>query len=840
MPEFHLSNPEFRKIRRRDAINAEHMAPSTRHADVFHRVPVGEISGATVDGMWKGHSEEDWQVEVCAFRQNILRVTYVPRDVDMKVPTYALPEGSVADGELGCSEDDDAITFTVDGGRLVLAKADGSFAASNSEERELLHMRTAPRITRSIMAGLVDVGVSFEIDPRDAFHGLGDKPGQLDMRGRRHKVWCTDSFGYDQKSDAIYKAIPFVLFERGDRRMGLFFNNTYKSTFDFGSTDTEVFGYHANGGALDLFMIFGEDPAQICADYVRLTGTPPLPPMWALGYQQCRWSYYPESRAREVANKFRELEIPCDALYLDIDYMHEYQCFTVSELLFPTFKKMVADFRKLQLRTVVMIDPGISAVKGYHTYDDGTAQDVWCRRASGQVMRGPVWPEECVFPDFTSARVREWWGQQYKDLYVTQGVSGFWNDMNEPALFKVTAHTFPIDVMHDMDDHESTHDRAHNVYGMKMTQASVEGMLALKPDTRPFLLTRATFSGGQRYAATWTGDNTASWRHLQIANHQVIRLSLCGFSLAGSDIGGFHHDPDGELYTRWMQLAIWHPVMRTHSMGVNSDGATQTDEEAVKAAAEKDRHDQEPWAYGEPYTGHCREAINWRYRVLPSVYTSVERSHRLGMPALIPSYMEDVGDSRLIDKHAFRFGQHLFVDPVVQQGQTTKQVYLPRGRWYNLQTGDRFVGAQRYTIPTEMGTIPCWVRGGAVLQMDPVRQSTGLPYGSDPELHVYHVQKTVTTELYQDAGEGFKQESGGFLRSVFTYVGAEDSSSVMVSREGTYKLPFTHYELVWHGKGFGDWKLTVDGKAVEARPKGHTYRARVGVGWREMVMVKVG
>ncbi len=840
MPEFHLSNPEFRKIRRREAINVDHMAPSTRHPDVFHRIGVGEIEGQTKGEAWTGHSENGWRLEVCAFRQNILRVTYVPRDVDMSVPTYALPEGSTADGELSCDEDDDAMTFTVDGGRLVLAKADGSFAVSNHDERELLHMRTAPRITRSVMAGLVDVGVSFEIDPRDAFHGLGDKPGQLDMRGRRHKLWCTDSFGYDQKSDAIYKAIPFVLFERGDRRMGLFFNNTYKSTFDFGSSDTEVFGYHANGGALDIFMIFGDDPVQICADYVKLTGTPPLPPMWALGYQQCRWSYYPESRVREVVSKFRELQIPCDAIYLDIDYMHEYRCFTVSELLFPSLNKMVSDFRKVHMRTVVMIDPGISAEKGYDVYEDGSERDMWCRRASGQVMRGPVWPQECVFPDYTSARVREWWGQLYKELYVTQGVSGFWNDMNEPAVFKVNAATFPIDVMHDMDGHPSTHDRAHNVYGMKMTEASVAGLLSLKPDARPFLLTRATFSGGQRYAATWTGDNTASWRHLQIANHQVIRLSLCGFSLAGSDIGGFSGDPTGELYTRWMQLAIWHPVMRTHSMGTNADGATQTDQEAVESAAQKDRHDQEPWSYGEPYTDHCRAAIEWRYRMLPSIYTAIERSHRLGLPALVPSYMEDPEDQRLIDKHAFRFGQHLYVDPVVQEGQTSKQVYLPRGRWYALQSSDRFVGARRYSFPTGLDFIPCWVRGGAVLQIDPVRQSTGLAYPDVPELHVYHVQKVVTTELYQDAGDGFEQEAGQYLRSVFTYDGAEDRGRVTAERQGAYKLPFEFYDLVWHGKGFGEWRLTVDGTVVEARPKGHAYRARVSVGWREMVMERVG
>ena len=838
MPEFGRANPEYRSIRRRKAINAAHMAPRTRHPDVFSRVDVGGVEGGLREGEWHGRSEADWDVSVVAFRRNVLRVTYVPRDVDVTVPTYALPEGSAADGTLALEDDEDALTFGVEGGRMVLAKADGSFAVSLPDGQELLHMRTAPRITRSIMAGLVDVGVSFEIDPGDAFHGLGDKPGQLDMRGRRHKLWCTDSFGYDQKSDAIYKAIPFTLLERGDRRIGLFFNNTYKSTFDFGATDTEVFGYHANGGALDIFMIFGDDPAQICADYVKLTGTPPLPPMWALGYQQCRWSYYPEARVREVVRGFREREIPCDAIYLDIDYMEEYKCFTVSERLFPDLGGMIADFREVDMRTVVMIDPGIAAEKGYPVYEDGTERDVWCKRPSGQVMRGPVWPEECVFPDYTKAEVRDWWGRLYEELYVTQGVSGFWNDMNEPAVFKVNAATFPNDVMHDMDGHPATHARAHNVYGLKMTEASDAGLRALKPDERPFLLTRATFSGGQRYAATWTGDNSATWRHLQIANHQVIRLSLCGFSLSGSDIGGFNQDPDGELYTRWIQLAIWHPVMRTHSMGNNQDGATQTDQEAVARAAESDRRDQEPWSYGEPWTGHCREGINWRYRLLPSIYTAIEASHRAGTPALVPSYMEDPNDRRLVDKHAFRFGEHLFVDPVVRQGQSTKQAYLPKGVWYALQSGERFEGARRYTIQTPMELIPCWVRGGAVLQLDPVRQSTGQPYPSAPELHVYHAEGRTESALYLDAGEGFAHESDGYRRVAFTYEGAVGRSTVTASSEGAYVPPFSSYELVWHGKGEGTWTLSVDGEEVETRPEGKTYRATIPAAFGELRMVR--
>ena len=852
MPDHNLGNPEHLQIDRRQAVNADHIAKMTRHPDVFRRQPIGSLAGSLDGDTWRGRSSAGWTVGVNRFRENVLRLTMTPRGVDDLTPTYALPRGSTADGELRVVEDATTYRFDCGGPHLVLAKADGMPTVLSAAERVLLHGTQAPEVVSSIMAGTVEVGVGFDIDPRDAFHGLGDKPGQLDMRGRRYTLWNTDAFGYDQKSDAVYKSIPFVLLERGDRRLGLFFNNTARAHFDFGREDVEVFRYEADGGPIDVFLIFGDDPVEICASYCRLTGTPPLPPLWALGYQQCRWSYYPEARVREVVDEFRTRRIPCDAIYLDIDYMDAYKCFTWSELLFPDLKGMIADFRERSMRTVVMIDPGISAVEFYDVYEQGSYENAWCRRTSGEVMRGPVWPEECVFPDFTRPDVRAWWGELYRELYVEQGVSGFWNDMNEPAVFKVDRATFPDAVMHDMDGHPCTHARAHNVYGLTMTEASFEGLRKLQPGVRPFLLTRATFSGGQRYAATWTGDNTASWRHLQIANHQCIRLSLSGFGLCGSDIGGFHHDPDGELYTRWVQLAVFHPLMRTHSMGNNADGSTQTDSEAVASAQAADRRDQEPWSYGDPWTAIARTAIEWRYRLLPVIYTAVEAMHRAGTPPLVPIYMDDPSDRLLVDKHAFRFGEHLFVDPVTRPGQLQKQVRFPRGRWYRLETGACVEGGQVRYVQTPYERLACWVRGGAVLQLDAVRQSTGEPVTVAPEWHLYHAPGETVSTLYQDAGEGYAHEGGEYSRTRFTYRGEPDRSTVSITREGDYVPAVREVELVWHGSGEGDWTLWVDGAEVEVTRSpsgktldgtaaaGHAYRARVSTAAAELVMRRVG
>ena len=460
--------------------------------------------------------------------------------------------------------------------------------------------------------------------------------------------------------------------------------------------------------------------------------------------------------------------------------------------------------------------------------ESGDREDVWCRRTTGEVMRGPVWPDDCKFPDYTKASVREWWGKWYDELYRTVGISGFWNDMNEPAVFKVSRATFPDEVYHDMDGHGATHAAAHNVYGLKMTEASVAGLKDSQPDVRPFLLTRATYAGGQRYAACWTGDNTATWRHLRTANHQCIRLSLSGFSMTGSDIGGFAGDPTGELYTRWVELAVFHPVMRTHSMGSNADGSTQTDQEAVASADEADRRDQEPWSFGEPFTAHCREAIGWRYRLLPSLYTAVEALHRAGTPVLVPGYMDDPTDRRLVDRDTFRFGEHLFVDPVLKEGQVAKRTYLPRGTWYHLQTGERFTGGDRVRHETPLGAIPAFARGGSVLQLDPVRQHTAAPYPEAPELHVYHGDGETASHLYLDAGDGYDHERGDFARATFTYSGSAAGVTLGVEREGNYTPPFTTYRLVWHvGKLPDSATIAVDGTEVATQVEAGVLRAEV-------------
>jgi alpha-glucosidase len=272
--------------------------------------------------------------------------------------------------------------------------------------------------------------------------------------------------------------------------------------------------FWAEGGEMNYYFLYGPSLPQVSRAYARLTGTHELPPLWALGYHQCRWSYYPHSRVMEIADTFRELEIPCDAIYLDIDYMDGYRCFTWNREHFPDPKGLIDELRSKGFQTVLMIDPGIKEDPDYAVYQDGLEKNAFLRSPDGELAKGPVWPGFCAFPDFTDPEVRHWWGDLYTDLYQNLGVAGFWNDMNEPAVFHVHHKTLPDHVLHHYEGLLASHRKAHNIYGQQMNRASWEGFRRLQPEKRPYLLTRASYSGGQRFAAVWTGDNFSDWESL--------------------------------------------------------------------------------------------------------------------------------------------------------------------------------------------------------------------------------------------------------------------------------------------------------------------------------------
>lgn len=669
----------------------------------------------------------------------------------------------------------------------------------------------------SIMQGVSMVKLTKKAPHGKAFLGLGDKAGKLNMRGKAYENWCTDAFGYVESEEPLYRAIPFYYGLYQNIGYGIFLDNTYRTRFSFDRKRNGVSSLSAKGGEMNYYFIYGPQLMDVSAQYMQMTGKPELPPLWALGFHQCKWSYYPESNVRDIAAEFRKRQIPCDSIYLDIDYMDGFRCFTWNEEAFPDPAKLVADLKADGFQTVVMIDPGIKAEKGYWVNDEGVEGGHFCKRDDGMLMKAPVWPENCHFPDFTNPTTRDWWANLYEELVTKIDVSGFWNDMNEPAVFKVTDKTFPLSVRHDFEGHQATHKQAHNVYGMQMTRASLAGIKKFRPEKRPFLLTRATFSGGQRFAAAWTGDNLATWEHLHLANLQSQRMSVSGFSFIGSDIGGFAENPDGELFVRWLQLAAFHPLMRVHSMGEHLDGGAPIDEaEIAKLVAAGKVQNQEPWSFGETYTDLAKQAIELRYQLLPYIYTAFRRYATDGTPIIQPLAFFDQSNKAAIEsENSFIVGGQILVAPVEMPSVETMQVYFPLCNWYNYWTNDYYQALQEYGVAAPMNQIPFFIKSGTVLPVGAIMQYSNEKSVEVLDLKIYFKIGYEKSELYQDSGDGYGYLSEDYRLSVFEFLGKKQETIISQSNTGQFEPTNHSFKIELVGFSYSIKSIEVDGMVLE-------------------------
>ena len=643
----------------------------------------------------------------------------------------------------------------------------------------------------------------------ETYYGFGEKAfAGMSRNGQYIVNWNTDTFAYPVGLDPIYQSIPFFYALHNGKSYGLFFNNTFRSYFDMGKTSPERYSFGANGGELDYFVFTGgkdETPKQVLEDYADLTGKTPLPPLWALGNQQSRWSYFPEARVREIAAGFRSNKIPADVIYLDIDYMDEYRVFTWNKERFPNPGKMISDLAADGFKTVLIIDPGIKVDEKYSIYTDGKKSGIFIKNPDGSELHKNVWAQKSAFPDFTDPKARAWFGEQYKK-HLDEGVAGFWNDMNEPGVFmneqtekpEIFHHpdkTFPYDTPHAGDGFPDTHRRYHNVYGMQMARSSFESLRKLKPETRPFVLTRAGFAGVQRFSAVWTGDNVASWEHLALTVPMLANLSVSGVPFIGADVGGFAETPSGELYARWLQAAALTPFLRSHS-----------------ASSEKNK---EPWVYGDEFTGINRATVELRYQLLPYLYTLFYEHEKTGMPVMRPLWFEYPDDKQtyLIDDE-YLVGRDILVAPVLKEGQTIRGIYLPKGdQWIDWWTGERFESGKVHYLKTPLDRVPIYVRAGAVIPTQPTIQHTGEMSKADLTLNVITgimPDKIETSKIFQDAGEGY-----GYRANDWREIKIEHKKGVLnINRIGKYngqKIRFI--EAV--GIEQKPREVRVDGKAVE-------------------------
>ncbi len=861
---------------------------SNRYDDVFEWVRPDEVAEVIWrDGAYQFNCRNRVALRVTVVRAGIFRLRYAPDGVFERDFSYAV-DPNLPGEKVVAMLDETETTYTLTSDKLILEVRKADLAVSFFDQNIQLLCADAGGFSakRTILKGWCELRMSKISPKREAYFGLGDKSCGANLRGKKFENWCTDAYGFGRESDPLYRAVPFYIAVNQGVAHGIFLDNSFRTRFDFDSKNGQdarfvkvekvdksetpadegdarfvnflkvdksgtpahpgEVNFWAEGGELNYYFFAGPSAEDVCRNYALLTGRPELPPLWALGFQQCRWSYYPDGRVREIAETFRRLQIPCDAIYLDIDYMDGFRVFTWDDNHFPDPAGLVSDLQNIGFQTVLMLDPGVKEDVDFPVYREGLAENYFVKTADGAVAKGPVWPGWCAFPDFTDPAVRDWWAGLHEDIFAL-GVAGIWNDMNEPAVFHVHHKTLADNVLHDHDGLLCSHRKAHNVYGMLMNRATHEGQLRWLPERRPFLLTRATFCGGQRYAAVWTGDNCSTWEHLQIANIQCQRLSVSGFSFCGTDIGGFAGEPDGELFVRWLQLAVFHPLMRVHSMGKHAAGDVavsppsplkgETDpahgtappfggcegtapplggwggirDEAQLADPKLHQTDQEPWSFGEKWTPLAKKAIELRYALLPCLYTAMWQNVTEGTPVLRHLAFADPNDLRLVDiERDFLFGEHLLVSPVVQARVQRQMTYLPKGNWYYFWSGQQCSGETYVTLLPEQA--PFFVREGAVLPVYPIRQWTSERPVDELTLYVYFKNGAETSHLYEDLGEGWRHREGFFSLKIFETSGEAGRFSLRQTKSGDWSPTYSEVKIFVVGLPFFVKTCTADGE----------------------------
>ena len=651
----------------------------------------------------------------------------------------------------------------------------------------VLGPRAEPPVPVAFTRDATHVRARLELPPGTSFYGTGEVTGPLERSGRTVTLWNTDAFEYGAASTPLYQSHPYVLAVRADgSALGILADSIRRGTIACagtaqrsGSPAVELaFESGAAGEAepFDLYLIEGRRPLDVTRALAALVGRIALPPLWALGYHQCRWSYTSADEVRAVAAELRSRDIPCDGLWLDIDYMDRFRVFTTNPETFPDVAALTEELAELGFHTVAILDPGVAVDSELAC--EGLERGVFVLDAEGEPVTGKVWPGACHFPDFTSRAAREWWSEHVRAFVARTRLDGLWNDMNEPSVMDAPTKTLADTCRHAGTGEPGSrgsggdHARWHNLYGQLMVAASREGFERARPERRPFLLTRSSHVSGARLAATWTGDNRATWEHLRWSIPMALNLGLAGQPFSGPDVGGFSDDPDAELFARWFELACLLPFFRGH--------------------AEKSSRRKEPWAFGAETERLVRGSIERRMKLLPTLYTLFREASESGAPVVRPVFFADPTDPtlRTIDD-AFLLGDALLVAPVVFARARERVVVLPRipGGWYAFPDGGPPITAHEHIVPAPLGTLPLFARAGSIVFEHEPRASTATP----PRLLVVHVfcdaAGRAEGRLYEDEGEGHAYAQGAYRDARFTAEAGETELEIEERATGSFDSP---------------------------------------------------
>ncbi|ROP54565.1 glycoside hydrolase family 31 protein [Streptomyces sp. PanSC9] len=594
------------------------------------------------------------------------------------------------------------------------------------------------------------------------FFGLGGRASGPRLRDGSYRLWNTDpGRAFGPGDDPLYLTMPVQLVVADAGTHLVFHDSTWDGTVVLREGAEGAGSGHdragrcevrMDGGPLRCWVMVGT-PARVLHTWASLTGAPALPPAWALGHHHARWGFGSEQEVRRIVAGYQERGLPLDAVHLDIDHYDEHQVFTVDRERFAKLPVLADELRRDGIRLVSIVDPAVRAVPGNAVYDSGSEVDAFVRDAAGQTVRGVVWAGDSVFPDFTHARVRKWWGGLYEER-LRQGFAGFWHDMNEPTSFSAFGEaTLPRSARHALEGREGDHREAHNVYGLCMAQAGYAGLRELSPQQRPFVFSRSGWVGTQRYGGTWSGDVATGWPGLRASLSLVLGLGLCGVPYSGPDVGGFDGSPSPELYLRWFQLGAYLPLFRTHA--------------SLRAGR------REPWEFGADVLEHARVALLERRRLLPYFVTLAHLARRTGAPYVRPVWWGAPEDRSLRDcEDAFLLGDSLLVAPVLDPGAGRRAVQLPRGRWYDTATEEAYEGPAQVVVDAPLSRIAVFARAGAVV---PVR---GADDGLELEVWAPARGGTGGGLVVRDAGDGWDEPE------IERYVARRQGRRVVVTREG--------------------------------------------------------
>ncbi|MBR1670509.1 MAG: alpha-glucosidase [Butyrivibrio sp.] len=609
--------------------------------------------------------------------------------------------------------------------------------------------------------------LSLKLEKKERVYGLGET-----VRGINKRGWCYISNNSDdpyhlEEKRSLYASQNFLLFDSDKRKLGVFVDTPGIVTFDIGYTDIDEMTISFEDFDADIYIIEGDSLLDIVKQFRQMIGRSYIPPRWAFGFGQSRWSYLTADEVRSVADGYDRAGIPLDMIYLDIDYMEKYKDFTVDEKAFPNFPEFVKEMKERGIRLVPIIDAGVKIEEGYDIYEEGVKNDYFCKKENGENLVAAVWPGKVHFPDFLNEKAREWFGSKYKIL-LDQGIEGFWNDMNEPAIFYTEDHLNEVfeqiedykgknldirlffafkELVGSIDNNEADyrrfyheykgrrirHDKVHNIFGYNMTRAAGEAFEKLT-DKRVLMFSRSSYAGMHRYGGVWCGDNRSWWSHLLLNIQQMPALSMCGLLYSGADIGGFSADTTEDLVMRWTEFGIFTPLFRNHS-------------------AEKTRNQE---LYRFKNTEDFKNIVELRYALLPYLYSEFMKA-ALNFEMLFKPLSFEYEDERCAEiEDQLLLGESLMLAPIYRQNATGRNVYLPedmkliRFRSYKdydeeiLPAGDHYVRA-------ELNEIPVFVRRGGVLPIaTPKKRSTEVDE-KDLKFICYEAQPG-DYDLYTDDG----------------------------------------------------------------------------------------